>query len=141
MPLNDDQRAFRNAWIGALKSGDYAQTQGRLYDEKGFCCLGVACDVAIKGGLLQAHWVHESGVEGHYWSLLGYHGVLPTDVANLLGTDQNPAVRLTDEMIQNYGLRDMDRNPDGRIELAVLNDRIGLTFDQIAEILALPENN
>lgn len=47
-------------WINALRSGDYTQTQGRLYraedttaneDEKskvGYCCLGVACDVYHK---------------------------------------------------------------------------------------------
>ena len=34
-------------WIDALRSGKYKQTYGRLHDEKGFCCLGVACDLFI----------------------------------------------------------------------------------------------
>lgn len=49
----------RRALVSALKSGEYPQTRGtlhRLADELsgaagGFCCLGVACEVAIKGGL------------------------------------------------------------------------------------------
>lgn len=32
-------------WIEALRSGKYQQTQHRLKDDKGFCCLGVLCDV------------------------------------------------------------------------------------------------
>ena len=32
-------------WADALESGEYKQTQGRLYDGKGYCCLGVLCDL------------------------------------------------------------------------------------------------
>lgn len=32
-------------WTKALRSGKYKQTKGVLQDEKGYCCLGVACDV------------------------------------------------------------------------------------------------
>ena len=38
-------------WVAALESGEYTQTTGRLRDGYGFCCLGVACDVAIKEGV------------------------------------------------------------------------------------------
>lgn len=34
-----------NAWLKALRSGEYKQTGGSLNDYDGFCCLGVACDV------------------------------------------------------------------------------------------------
>ena len=34
-------------WCEALRSGKYSQTTGKLQDEKGYCCLGVACDVFI----------------------------------------------------------------------------------------------
>ena len=30
-------------WVEALRSGDYKQTTGVLYDGKGYCCLGVLC--------------------------------------------------------------------------------------------------
>lgn len=34
-------------WVKALRSGNYKQTIGGLQDERGFCCLGVACDIFI----------------------------------------------------------------------------------------------
>lgn len=34
-------------WIAALRSGKYNQTQQRLQDNEGYCCLGVACDLFI----------------------------------------------------------------------------------------------
>lgn len=33
-------------WVTALRSGKYEQTEETLYDGVGFCCLGVACDIA-----------------------------------------------------------------------------------------------
>lgn len=32
-------------WIETLESGKYSQTNGGLHDDKGFCCLGVLCDI------------------------------------------------------------------------------------------------
>lgn len=30
-------------WVNALRSGEYKQTRLTLQDDKGYCCLGVAC--------------------------------------------------------------------------------------------------
>lgn len=32
-------------WVAALRSGEFSQTQGHLRDYKGYCCLGVACEL------------------------------------------------------------------------------------------------
>jgi hypothetical protein len=32
-------------WLEALRSGQYKQTKYSLKNEKGFCCLGVLCDI------------------------------------------------------------------------------------------------
>lgn len=32
-------------WLKALRSGRYKQTRQKLYDGKGYCCLGVLCRV------------------------------------------------------------------------------------------------
>ncbi len=32
-------------WVDALESGDYKQIEGRLANNAGFCCLGVACEI------------------------------------------------------------------------------------------------
>lgn len=37
--------------VEALESGEYTQAQSRLRTEDGFCCLGVACDVASSFGI------------------------------------------------------------------------------------------
>lgn len=44
---------FREQWLAALRSGDYAQTRAVLYSDgedgiegtPGYCCLGVACSI------------------------------------------------------------------------------------------------
>lgn len=36
---------IRTRWADALRSGDYEQTKGSLNDGKGYCCLGVLCDL------------------------------------------------------------------------------------------------
>lgn len=39
-------------WVQALESDEYGQGQGQLADGQGhFCCLGVACEAAIKAGV------------------------------------------------------------------------------------------
>jgi hypothetical protein len=55
--MNQDIKA---QWVTALRSGNYAQTDGRLRKistrdgetEEGFCCLGVLCDLAVKAGVI-----------------------------------------------------------------------------------------
>jgi hypothetical protein len=36
---------LRDAWIDALRSGDYKQASGRLETPEGFCCMGVLAKV------------------------------------------------------------------------------------------------
>ena len=37
---------IKRRWIEALRSGRYEQTEGKLRDGDGFCCLGVLCDIS-----------------------------------------------------------------------------------------------
>lgn len=37
---------FKAKWLAALRSGKYQQTRFWLHRPNGFCCLGVACDLA-----------------------------------------------------------------------------------------------
>lgn len=36
----------RKKWVKALRSGEYRQATGRLFDGGGYCCLGVLCVIA-----------------------------------------------------------------------------------------------
>lgn len=41
----------KDLWVEALLSGDYDQGRGYLRSDKGFCCLGVLCDLAVEEGV------------------------------------------------------------------------------------------
>lgn len=43
---------IKAAWIQALRSGDYVQSQGHLANSSGHCCLGVLCELAVKAGIV-----------------------------------------------------------------------------------------
>lgn len=45
--LTEEERKVNiRLWVAALRSGEYPQDVGALRTAKGFCCLGVACEVA-----------------------------------------------------------------------------------------------
>lgn len=128
MTYKNDKDAARAVWIAALRSGEYDQTDEQLrrnsavHDDehdvdhkKGFCCLGVACDLFLK---LEApvgmRWDGNVFVwdERH----LPACGELPNVVMNWLGLHSS-------EGAQNNGPT-----------LAELNDG-GKTFNEIADLL------
>lgn len=79
-------------WIAALRSGTYSQTKCTLRDPKGFCCLGVLCDLVRPTG-----W-HESTYQPE-WSHLGnYSGLEPEigDEAALTVASQEWLTHLND---------------------------------------------
>jgi hypothetical protein len=43
------KKKMKDAWVKALRSGEYVQGQGRLRKGDDFFCLGVACDLFIDG--------------------------------------------------------------------------------------------
>ena len=79
-------------WVEALESGEYPQTQGALQNLGGFCCLGVACDVAVQNEVIP---------EGEHTAngCVIYDGnseYLPERVVEWLGLpDGNPEVFVT----------------------------------------------
>jgi hypothetical protein len=102
-------------WIEALRSGAYRQTRLALRDNEGFCCLGVACEVAIEAGLP----LKRAGDDG-YSSLDGQiiqRAFLPRAVMEWLGLSTG----------------------DGRVSaaqsLSQLNDRERRDFNYIANFI------
>lgn len=111
-------------WLKALRSGKFKQTrQGHLHDNKGFCCLGVAC-VLFK---------------------------TPTTkiTVDFLSDDNEVAYAGKDDYAPSYVIDALDlysaqgspKDGDVASELAILNDGSGLgnadkkTFKQIATIV------
>lgn len=117
----------RAAWLAALRSGTRKQAKNRLHTSEGFCCLGVACDLDVEAG--GSEWVPPSlqaGVKQEPDQ--GYRWVSKTNKRD------TEVVILPDSIQERLGL---DLNPEDMSTLAVLNDRYGCTFAEIADVLEL----
>ena len=115
--LNKNARA----WVKALRSGKYKQTKEALTrinpdtgEIVGNCCLGVACELAVKAGVQLDPY--PSGDTLYYGT---ENTVLPPAVQKWLGVEDG-------EGGLKYGGKDTS--------LAVLNDG-GKSFKQIARII------
>lgn len=98
-------------WVKALRSGKYAQRRGYLQKDGKFCCLGIACEVAIENGVLLERTTTEIA-ETRY---NGCSGVLPKPVIEWLGCFDD-------------GCLSQER-------LIHLNDREQLAFGEIANYI------
>lgn len=117
-------------WVAALRSGQYRQAKGALVKRVdgaiSYCCLGVACEVAIANGLKVE--VAERETEGGLGPARSYdyeHTLLPGSVRKFYGLeDSDPYLPLdpTDE--------------DSSVNLASsLNDDHDFSFEEIAEVI------
>lgn len=100
-------------WVEALRSGEYKQGKGALRNGDQFCCLGVACELAIKDGVKLNVELSENGITGYDLCI----GHLPTKVASWLNLNSS------------YGQYDEDKY------LTNNNDSGGMSFEQIADII------
>ena len=95
-------------WCEALRSGEYKQITGRLESANGLCCLGVACKVFIPED-------KQEFKEGGLLRGGGFHcqSNSPGNIRDLISIFQK---------LGGQGLMS-------------LNDTMGLTFDEIADVL------
>lgn len=104
-------------WVAALRSGQYMQGTNNLRTERGFCCLGVLCDLAVKHEIIPAPGrgtayphVYRYGFDSKF---------LPEAVRMWAGLpDTDPDVH-----------RENETN-----SLSVMNDG-GCTFEEIADVI------
>lgn len=109
-------------WLDALRSGEYQQGEGHLRAGDKFCCLGVACDLAVKNRVIP-----EPTKEPDWPSDLMFYGVepefrsawsLPSEVAAWLGFDpagECPDVTFGDQRRSVVDLNDHFQQPFGVI--------------------------
>lgn len=103
-------------WVAALRSGKYKQGRYFLNSEGKFCCLGVACEVAIENGV---ELTKETVLDSDNVACIAYNGeyqYLPTPVIQWLGLSYN------------------SRHINAGSYLVLLNDS-STTFDKIAELI------
>jgi hypothetical protein len=99
------KKTVKEAWLKALRNGEYEQGRNRLFDGKKFCCLGVLYDIAVDG----------------YWKYDGENGWVPS----IYRGDNFPETHLSDEGYEDLGLKH-------ECMLASMNDA-GYNFDEIAD--------
>lgn len=117
-------------WVQALRSGEFLQGKGRLckiettadgQPLRRYCCLGVACEVAMENGVELPKMVSDGTVS--YGGSLGH---LPIEVQRWLGIAfEDPQVTLSPNGVDypvKYGL-------------VHVNDHLELTFAQIADAI------
>lgn len=99
-------KAHVQLWVDALRSGEYKQCEGRLYNPiaDAYCCLGVAIRV------------YEKATGEVMEETLEYGGTL------------------TDSSIREW--YDLDQDPRfASVYVTVYNDKLGKTFPEIADLI------
>lgn len=128
----DKQAAFER-WLEALENHEFEQTQSRLYDGEGYCCLGVV-DKVVFGA--EFYFEGDPDGDGTYEDDMGEDLLLHADRVKPLELD----VRITDEEFDDLkllltratGQVIRDKAVDRQDVLSRLNDA-GFSFEAIAE--------
>ena len=114
-------------WVAALRSGQYAQTEGVLRRENEYCCLGVLCDLYAK----------ETGMEwfpqkNECFTMHGNDSMLPYEVQRWAELPHEHGAYV-EVMTNEDGATDPPYpiNPS----LTELNDRWNYDFKQIADVI------
>ena len=119
------QTRARNDWIKALRSGKYQQTRHALRNEKGYCCLGVLCDIFSEELHLDpvTRYINDTCFDVAYSESAT---VLPISVADYVG------LKTREGRFSKYrhGVKEVHEYE----ALTSLNDD-GATFAEIADIL------
>lgn len=105
-------------WVDALRSGEYKQGEGRLARVNNtYCCLGVACDLAIKNGV---DIIRQIYIIDNCYSYDDEASFLPLKVREWLGFNSN----------DTHGKLSSSRYDT----LTKANDS-GLSFNEIADLI------
>jgi hypothetical protein len=108
-PISNKELVLK--WITALESGEYSQTTACLRDFRGFCCLGVLCDVYDSN-----MWVTAIAYK---YSYKGHTTLLPPEISKACSIAGEGAPALATAFVS----------------LVDLNDHHNYTFKQIAQVI------
>jgi len=107
--------AVKSIFTAALRSGYFKQDKGQLRSNKGYCCLGVLCELAEKDGIITEEMYDPADDEWQYYTKSGEYNTLmpPNAVQSWAG--------LTSRQVSTLGS---------------LNDEYKKSFDEIADYIA-----
>ena len=120
-------QTIKQAWVQALRSGEYRQTKTVLHDGAGFCCLGVLCDLYLTAH--NDHWTFGYGDVTDARYIDTDYQVLPKAVQKWAGLPHDHGAFVVFD-------REHDSMPQQTTDtLAELNDRWGKSFDELADLI------
>lgn len=107
---------IKQRWVKALRSNQYKQSRDKLYSDRGYCCLGVLCDLYSQDQ--GDKWI--LSIDGQTFQMSGSAYQLPHNVMNWAGlSTRNPRIQ-TEEY--------------GTVTLSEYND-FGFDFKEIAQLI------
>jgi hypothetical protein len=83
----DEQRHLTQEWVADMRSGKFLQSTGYLHTSRGYCCLGVAAETAIRCGVTieVAKVVLDADKATFMWNYDGHGSYWTHDVAAKFG--------------------------------------------------------
>lgn len=126
-----------NVWLPALRSGAFPQCTNRLCSYNGFCCLGVAQFVAVGNGYISATESDNSQTALPSREFADFAGFYNLAIRSSLMFK----MRIPKSCEENEDLLDFIEDylyaSDHELTVVTLNDRLGLSFAQIADFIEL----
>lgn len=139
---------IKERWLGALRSGDFKQIDGYLgvvgenreSEVKGFCCLGVLCELAVDDGIIERTLAADEDFFHYDYAT----GDLPLKVQQWAGLDSgNPEVSANHVHAEEcggnaeigYQCDFSEDDEDTTYPLSALNDDHKWNFEQIADAI------
>jgi hypothetical protein len=126
--MDSEQKARVRLLVDALRSGDYKQGRGALChvsvredggEDRRYCCMGVACEIARAHGVTQVLRERDSGT-------------IPLGLVVVYGTVDDPNNSYLPQKVRDwFGFDSTDPIVDGR-RLSGWNDGIEEDFNSIA---------
>lgn len=99
---------FKKEWVNALRNGEYTQGKGVLNRFGKCCCLGVACELLVKKGVLTSKLDEKEGMYQYGEEL--NEALLPAEAIKYMGIGKhNPTVKYKGYKPALSSLNDSDK--------------------------------
>lgn len=126
------KKEVAEAWVKALRSGDYKQTTSTLKSPAGYCCLGVLCDISGQG-TWEPHGIYQvSASSGRSGTALPAEIVNWADMKSCSGDWEQAELNVPRPPGSGY-----TEPAEPAVCLMGLNDQLKWTFPQIADFIEL----
>ena len=135
--MNKMNTEIKQKWVSALRSGKYEQGSDKLYSGRGYCCLGVLCDLYSKENNLKWEFRGDDVIKTE-------DEIVPSQLLNHDYFYFDDESEFLPESVKEWAELSV-KNPQVRVdcvddevsyfyEIANLNDS-GYSFTQLAEII------